>query len=907
MDYNETKITADSIGDGGTASGGAEEQEALRAQLNRVQEIAHIGDWEWEIATNAVSWSDELYRIYGYEPGEIPPDYGLVLRQMHPDSKDEFMKGIDAALKEDRHFEMEYGFYRKDGTEAHLHTIGKVTRDQDGSPLRMHGVVQDITARKAAEKRRKETEEKFQVVFERVMDGILIADVETKMFVEANSVVCNMLGYTREEILGLGIEKIHRPEDFPEVMGVIDRQLRKEIVLAPQIPVLRKDGSVFPADINAAIMTLDGRPCLVGIFRDVTERKRIEEALRESENLYRNLVETTTAIAWEVDIASLRFAYISPQVEKLTGYPPEAWTGFTFWAERIHPEDRDQAVTYCQTETAKGLDHTFEYRMSAADGSTLWIRDVVSVIKEQGRPVTLRGYFIDITASKVAAEKLRESEEFVRRILDTMDAGVISLDRDYRIGTANRAYCGQVGGSASEIIGKHCYEVSHRISRPCYEEGEECAVRQVFEDGEPHVALHHHIDSEGSVVYVETKAFPIKDSSGSVVSVVEMIVNITEKYLLEGERLKAQKLESIGTLAGGIAHDFNNLLQGVFGHISMARMSIDRKEESLDMLEQAEKALHQSVSLTNQLLTFAKGGKPVKGHVPILPLVEDAARFALSGSSCDYEVLPQGDLWQVNGDAGQIGQVIQNIALNADQSMPQGGEIKITVRNVFSDSEKPAALKKRDYVLIAIADNGPGIPGNIRERIFDPYFTTKERGSGLGLATSYSIVQNHGGTVSVESRPREGTTFTIYLPAIRQSPKEPPPVAAPVETRSAKVLVMDDEEMIRKIAGKLLRSLGHECEFAEKGESAVAMFKAARTGGRPFDLVILDLTIRGGMGGAETVGEMLAIDPKVKAIVSTGYSDDAALSDYRRQGFGLLLKKPYTVEELRDAINSVLA
>jgi two-component system cell cycle sensor histidine kinase/response regulator CckA len=382
-------------------------------------------------------------------------------------------------------------------------------------------------------------------------------------------------------------------------------------------------------------------------------------------------------------------------------------------------------------------------------------------------------------------------------------------------------------------------------------------------------------------------------------------VNITEKHLLEEERLKAQKLESIGTLAGGIAHDFNNLLQGVFGHISMARMSIERHEESLPLLEQAEKALHQTVSLTNQLLTFSKGGKPAKEHVPILPVVESAARFALSGSSCECEILPQDDLWQVDGDAGQIGQVLQNIVLNADQSMPQGGRIEIMVDNVPPDRERPAVLGEGDFVLIAVRDSGPGIPEKSRERLFDPYFTTREGGTGLGLATSYSIVKNHGGIIDVESEPGEGATFAVYLPAIRQKPVEAA-VAAPVETRSAKVLIMDDDEMIRKISRKILRSLGHECEFAEKGESAVAMFKAARDEGRPFDLVILDLTIRGGMGGADTIGELLAIDPEVKAIVSTGYSDDGALPDYRSQGFEMFLKKPYTVEELRDAINSLL-
>jgi CheY-like chemotaxis protein len=238
--------------------------------------------------------------------------------------------------------------------------------------------------------------------------------------------------------------------------------------------------------------------------------------------------------------------------------------------------------------------------------------------------------------------------------------------------------------------------------------------------------------------------------------------------------------------------------------------------------------------------------------------------------------------------------------------MPQGGKISFRVRNIAADSEMPAVLKNGEYVLISIQDNGHGIPEEFRERIFDPYFTTKERGSGLGLATSYSIVRNHDGIIDVESQLEEGTTFRIYLPAVLEKIQEQELEAAPTEVCSAKVLIMDDEEIVRVVTGNLMGALGHECEFAEEGESAVAIFKAARDEGRPFDMVLLDLTIRGGMGGAETIRELLAIDPEVKAIVMSGYSDEDTLSDYQSWGFKMFLKKPYKLEELQRAVNSLL-
>ncbi len=361
---------------------------------------------------------------------------------------------------------------------------------------------------------------------------------------------------------------------------------------------------------------------------------------------------------------------------------------------------------------------------------------------------------------KRTEEKIRESEQFIRNILDTVDEGFIVIDRNYRILTANKAYCSQAALPCDEAIGKHCYEISHQANRPCYEEGEECAVLQVFETGESHTAVHKHTDHDGHMIYVETKAFPIKDDSGRVTSVIETINNITEKHLLEEERLKTQKLESIGTLAGGIAHDFNNLLQGIFGYISMAKMTLDQREKSLAMLEQAEKALHQSVNLTTQLLTFSKGGNPVKKSLSLLPVIENAARFALSGSRSDYRISNALDLWRVEADEGQLGQVIQNIVLNADQAMPLGGNVEIAAKNVSAaDALLPRSIAGKDHVLITIRDSGVGIPEQYLGKIFDPYFTTKEKGSGLGLATSYSIIKNHGGVIDVVSEAADLVSF----------------------------------------------------------------------------------------------------------------------------------------------------
>jgi two-component system cell cycle sensor histidine kinase/response regulator CckA len=339
----------------------------------------------------------------------------------------------------------------------------------------------------------------------------------------------------------------------------------------------------------------------------------------------------------------------------------------------------------------------------------------------------------------------------------------------------------------------------------------------------------------------------------------------------------------------------------------MAKMTLDQKEKSLAMLEQAEKALHQSVNLTTQLLTFSKGGKPVKKSLSLPPVIENAARFALSGSRSEYRISSAPDLWRVEADEGQLGQVIQNIVLNADQAMPLGGNVEVAAQNVSaSDASLPRSIAGKDHVLITIRDSGVGIPEQYLGKIFDPYFTTKEKGSGLGLATSYSIVRSHGGFIDVRSQVGKGTTFFLYLPASEGAAEESPATVAPGKTRTGRVLVMDDEKVVREVAGELLHALGHDADFAENGETALTMYREAMAAAKPFDVVILDLTIRGGMGGLETLRKLLEIDPGAKALVSSGYSDDAALSNYRELGFRAFLKKPYNLKELQNTLSALL-
>ncbi len=884
-----------------------ERLQAREKQLADSQRIAHIGSWEHNLTTGKVFWSDELFRLLGLDPKTDPADFGMFFEMIHPDDRPNLSKAIDATVRLGKPFSIEYRFVYRNGEVRIIHARAELIHDESGTQNILSGTGQDITERIRTEEMLRKSEESLREAQQLAHIGNWSYDVlsQNLWWSEELYRIFEVDSSTAPLTSELLLAKIH-PEDqarFKEEMAA-GQPSRSDY------RVLFADGRIKYIHEEVKLQHDNGGTVVryTGTAQDVTDRKIAEAALKESEKRLRTLIDAIPDAVVFKDAAG-HHIIANRANEEVLGLSPEMLIGKT--VEDLLPPDEAATCRKNDEEVMKKRKTVRdEEHMAGKDGATRIIDTIkVPLYDDSGKAMGLVGIIRDITERKQAEEKIRQSEQFIRGILDTVDEGFIVVDRDYRILTANKAYCSQIGGCDKTIIGRHCYEISHKNTRPCYEEGEECATRRAFETGTPHSALHRHKDANDNILYVETKAFPIKDVSGAVTSVIETINNITERHLLEEERLKTQKLESIGTLAGGIAHDFNNLLQGIFGYISMAKMSVDRRDKALAMLEQAENALHQSVNLTTQLLTFSKGGKPIKKPVDLRPVVENAVRFTLSGSRSDFRVDAAEDLWQAEADEGQIGQVVQNIVLNADQAMPLGGLVTVTARNAAEgDASLPPGLVRGNYIVLSIDDAGVGIPAQYLDKIFDPYFTTKEKGSGLGLATAYSIVRNHGGMIDVRTKPGEGSAFTIYLPAIvGRGRLAAAVVPASSPQRAARILVMDDEEIIRTLSRELINALGHEVDVAKHGEEALEKYQTAIDAGIPFDIVILDLTVRGGMGGTETIQKLREIDPAVKAIVSSGYSDDAAIANHPALGFKAYLKKPYNIEQLRQALNPLLA
>ncbi len=508
----------------------------------------------------------------------------------------------------------------------------------------------------------------------------------------------------------------------------------------------------------------------------------------------------------------------------------------------------------------------------------------------------------EISERKQAEDALRKSEERFRSIFDNVSVGIALVDKAGAVLTLNEAFCRILGYRAEEVAGKPFSDFfpleDRKIGRNEHEDllnGKRNA----------YVIDKRFVRNGGEVHWGRLTVSCIRDGSGDVQCTAVVCEDITDRKKIEGELQRAQKLESVGVLAGGLAHDFNNLLTAILANTSMVRRSLESGSPAYARLTEAEKASLRARDLTRQLLTFSKGGAPIKRTTSIGELIRESAGFILRGADakCEFS-FPEG-LWPVEADEGQINQVINNVLINAHQAMPDGGTIHVKAENAIAGAEALLPLKSGAYVKISIRDEGPGIPEELMGKVFDPYFTTKPAGTGLGLSTSYSIVKNHNGYITVESEPGAGATFSIYLPASEKL-LDKKIIERPIPGKG-KVLLMDDEELIRKAAGLMLSDLGYEAEFASDGHEAIEAYKRAKAAKRPFDTVIIDLTIPGGMGGKETIKKLAELDPKVKAIVSSGYSNDPIMAEFLKYGFCDVVEKPYTLEELSHALHRTLS
>ncbi len=616
--------------------------------------------------------------------------------------------------------------------------------------------------------------------------------------------------------------------------------------------------------------------------QNVPKEKLLAHALKESEIKFRTLTESA---AVGIFLYRERFLYVNPAFERITGYSQKELERFYLW-DIVHPEFKDlvRERVLARLRGESPPPH-YEIKIITKEGQERWLEVTAATFEKEGQIIGI-GTAIDITPQKAFAQKLEETLAQYQAILNAFEGLIYAVSQDFKIRFANHKWEAK---TSSKLTGEICYRRLYGFNSPC----PWCSLKEVILSG-CSVQKEVYIPHEGR--WYQMVGTPLRYPSGGNYALY-LLMDITEQKKAQEELLRTAKLESLAFLAGGIAHDFNNFLTAILGNLSLLRLKarLSPKEERL--LRQTEKACLKAQGLTKQLLTFAKGGTPIKKAAPLEELLRETISFCLRGSQVDWELKIEENLFLVEIDTTQFGQVISNLVINAKQAMPKGGRLWVQAKNlVLSEPKGPLAPGK--YVELSFRDEGCGIPKKYLSKIFDPYFTTKSDGSGLGLAICYSIVKRHGGHIEVESAEGKGTTFRIYLPATeKEISKAPQLIQLEIFKGKGRVLVFDDEETVRETLKEALEIAGFEVELAKDSQEVLQKVKMGR-----FDLAILDLTVPGGMGGRELLPFLKIFSPGLKTILISGYP----LEDEKIGDFDAFLKKPFTIPELYGVLQKLL-
>jgi PAS domain S-box-containing protein len=629
----------------------------------------------------------------------------------------------------------------------------------------------------------------------------------------------------------------------------------------------------------------------------------VNRQLRESEQRFEQIFNNVTDAIFIHDAATGKIVDVNQTMCRLFGFTREEALALKAGDASLNspPYSEAEAMEWMR-RAAHGTPQIFDWCAKKKDGTLFWVEVSMrhAVIGSDDRIIVL---VRDITERRQKDESLRQSRELLQLQFSRMPIACIVWGKDYRVQSWNPAAEKIFGYAEKEAMGR----AANELIIPDNVRANTDAVWSRLMAGELIAnSVNENITKDGRTILCEWTNTPLRDRDSAIIGVISMVQDITDRKEREQEQLKMQKLESLGVLAGGIAHDFNNIMTAILGNISLVRMKMPPDNPWYRQLEDAESASYRAKNLTQQLLTFSKGGIPHKKTMALEQLIRDSANFALRGVNvrCDFRI--EEGLLLVDIDEGQIGQVFSNLVINACQAMPSGGVVRIEARNVYLWEMSGLPLPEGRYVEISIEDQGLGIPEENLQKIFDPYFTTKQKGSGLGLAITYSIIKNHDGHIAVRSRLGAGTTFIIYLPASERVLAGPETLFEKNIRGYGRILLMDDEEIVRKVTGEILKVLGYEVEFAQDGAEAITLYAKAMESGRPFDAVIMDLTIPGGIGGREAIQKLRELDPNVKAIVSSGYSQDPILADFAAYGFRAALAKPFSSSTLSSVLYKVL-
>jgi PAS domain S-box-containing protein len=844
--------------------------------------------------------------ILGHRPSRVLGD--SYERYIHPDDIGacrDFLNRIVSTRT--RRGGVEYRVRHADGSWRWHAASGSPRLDARGAVSALIVISRDITERKRSEQRLRENVKLMRYIIRYDPNAIAVYDRDLH-YIAVSDRYLHDYNVTDPDIIGK-----HHYEVFPEMpqkwKDVHARVLAGATERNDDDQFVRPDGSVTYNRWECRPWRRENGDIggMITYTEVTTERKLAEKALRESEERLRLATETIDSVFWINSRDFSRILYISKGYERIWRRPvAKLLAAPETLLEAVHPDDRRDYRRVFESSHIAGEPYACEYRIIDGEGQCRWIAEKGFPVEANGRDDLMTGICTDITEQKQASEALAAERERLAVTLESIADGVITTGADGRIMLLNRVAEKLTGWTAREARGRRIDEVFRIVDARDGQTIENPVHTALSAGRTPERADHAALTArDGTRRLIADSGAPITSAAGEILGAVMVFRDVTDELRIQEAMQRTARLESLGVLAGGIAHDFNNLLGGIYGYIDMARECAAQPEiaaycaKSLMTIDRAR-------GLTGQLLTFSRGGAPAKKTGPLFPLVAETARFALSGSNCECVVAVEPGLWECDFDRGQISQVIDNIVLNAKQAMPGGGTVTVRARNVVIDDQEHAPLPAGAYVRISIEDQGVGIDPSVREKIFDPFFSTKQEGHGLGLATSFSIVERHAGTIEVDSSPGAGSVFHVFLPASSKSAPARQSAHAASHAGSGVVLVMDDEEVMRDITGEMLRSLGYEAVCVDAGAAAVEYVRANRRTDAAPCAIILDLTIPGGMGGAETLAAVRALEPDTPAFVASGYSEDPVMAHPATYGFAASIRKPFRKAELAALLERFL-
>jgi PAS domain S-box-containing protein len=868
----------------------------LRLSEEKLSKLFHANP-DWIIISSLfdgcyIDVNDAFCRISGYQKEEVIGHTSLELGiWVDPHEREEM---IPILLKEGRISDCEVRFCMKSGEIRYMLRSAELI-DLEGEKA-IISVCKDITERKNSEAALTESEERLRLLLKNSSDALVIINADgTPIYVSPGAE--RITGFPVAELEGRTIDTLIHPDDMKGITEAwSDAIEHPEKTVTVQYRHIHKTRDwVFSEAIAQSFVNEPAINGVIASVRDITERKKAEELLRTSEKKF-EAVFLHSPVGLVLLNNQGEVLDCNQYLANVFGIQQGENVGINLLDKLPEGLVRQCLVNAISN---KGVHHYEGPYTSVLSGKEIYI----SAFSEKVAPDLLIVIIIDITERKRAEDELKESEDkFSMTFKSSPDSVNINRLEDGLYVDVNEGFSRITGFTREDVIGKTSLELDI-WENP---DDRERMVKGLRENGYIENLEARFRKKDGSLLTGLMSARLIYPKG--VPHLINITRDITELKTLESERLKIEKLESIGILAGGIAHDFNNILTGIMGNISFAKVLIDSDHKSYTALAEAEKAAVRAGELANQLLTFARGGEPIKKVVSSKDLVNEALSFVLRGSNVKGIVDIPDSIHALDVDEGQISQVFQNIIINATHAMPGGGVITITAQNEVLDGNNTLLLPPGPYLRFAFTDQGCGIPEGDLKRIFDPYFTTKSTGTGLGLASVHSIVSRHWGHITVKSTVGKGTAFTIYLPSIGQvykKYKEDVAHQTADQHKGGSILIMDDEQMIREVASSMLTHLGYEVKVCADGEEAVELFKNSVESGTPYSMVIMDLTIPGGLGGKEAAERILSFYPEAYLVVSSGYSNDPIISKYQEYGFKSAIAKPYNINNFREVLGAL--